>query len=313
MSVAFAPARTVDVLVVDDDEAARLSLAEALRTFGYPCRTAASAQEAIAEHARQPAALVLTDWSMPGMTGLELCVWLKGQERPPHVILMTAFEGRARLIEGMRAGADDFLRKPIDLDELEVRLVAAARLIDSQRALARANQQLRREGEREAQAARTDPLTGIANRLRLDEDLSRAVDAATRYGRPFSAALCDVDLFKQFNDRYGHLAGDRALQQIAELLRDRVRGGDTVYRFGGEEFVVLLPEQTGPEAERAMERIRAAVESLAIPHGGSPRGVVTMSVGVAELAGSPAAEWLARADAALYEAKSRGRNRVVSA
>jgi len=214
----------------------------------------------------------------------------------------------------MRAGADDFLRKPIDFDELEVRLIAASRLVRAQHALAERNRALEHHSEHSFRVARTDPLTMVANRLRLNEDLEQFAANAVRYGHRYSAAICDVDAFKPYNDRYGHLAGDVALQQIATALRDAVRSGDTVYRYGGEEFVIVLPEQAAKDAAHAIERVRAAVEALAIPHpGASPAGVLTVSAGIAELQGGAWEDWLARADAALYEAKRAGRNCVRTA
>jgi two-component system cell cycle response regulator len=304
---------SIDVLVVDDDHDGRNGLLESIRILGYACRCAQDGAEALEQYASKPADIVLTDWTMPRMDGLELCLKLKTGEAtaPPYVILMSAYDGRDRLLRGIRAGADDFLRKPIDFDELEVRLIAAARLVSAHRTLSEKNKALERHSEQSFRVARTDPLTLVANRLRLNEDLESFAANAVRYGHRYSAAICDVDAFKAYNDRYGHLAGDVALQQIAGALRDAVRSGDTVYRYGGEEFVVILPEQTAKDAAHAMERLRAAVEALGISHPEySSCGVLTVSAGVAELQGGAWEDWLARADAALYEAKSAGRNCV---
>jgi two-component system chemotaxis response regulator CheY len=309
-----APEQPMDVLVVDDDESDRKAVANAIRALGYPVRVARGGREAFAEHERRPAAIVLTDWSMPEMTGLELCVALKRVEPQPHVVVMTGHHERARLLEALRAGADEFISKPVDLDELEVRLLAAARLVNAQRVLRRRNDSLRRESEREFRVARTDPLTTIPNRLRMDEDLARAIGDAARYGHRYCIAICDIDHFKRYNDRNGHLAGDLALQRVAATLRDGVRSGDTVYRFGGEEFLVLFPEQTPAEVAVAMERLRASVQALGIENPrSSPSGLLTISAGVAELRGDAKESWLARADAALYRAKAEGRDRLVVA
>lgn len=303
---------SLDVLVVDDDDSGRTGLLESIRYLGYACRTASDGADAWAMHASQPADIVLTDWSMPRMDGLELCKKLKdASSASPYVILMSAYNERERLLKGMRAGADDFLRKPIDFDELEVRLMSAARLVTAQRTLTEKNKALERHSEQSFRVARTDPLTLVANRLRLNEDLEAYASNAVRYGHKYSAAICDVDAFKAYNDRYGHLSGDVALQQIAGALRDAVRSGDTVYRYGGEEFVIILPEQSAKDAAHAMDRIRTAVEALGIAHPDeSPSGVLTISAGVAELQGGDWEDWLARADAALYEAKAGGRNCV---
>jgi diguanylate cyclase (GGDEF)-like protein len=242
----------IDVLVVDDDEASLRGLLSALAALGYCCRRARDGQEALEEQEREPAAIVLTDWSMPRRDGFELCQALKERPAPPYVILMTAQGERTRLFDAIRGGADEFLRKPIDLDELEVRLLAAVRLVRAQRELADLNQRLRRDSANDFRIARTDALTSIANRLRLDEDLARALAEAGRYGRRYSIAICDVDNFKAYNDVNGHLAGDVALRRIATALRDEMRAADTVDRYGGEEFLVLLPEQNAAEAARAM-------------------------------------------------------------
>lgn len=301
----------IDVLIVDDDESSRLGLASAVASFGYPVRVASSGDEALVEMARHPAAIVLTDWSMPGMTGLELCLALKRLEPQPHVVLMTGFDGRSRLLEALRAGADEFIAKPIDVEELEVRLLAVTRTVNAERMLRRRNVTLRHESEREFRIARTDALTAIPNRRRMDEDLARAIGDALRYRHRHCIAICDIDFFKRYNDRNGHLAGDVALQRVAAALREGVRTSDTVYRFGGEEFLILLPQQTLSEAAVAVERIRRSVQALSIENAPvSACGMLTISAGIAEWKGDTKEEWLLRADAALYRAKAEGRNRV---
>jgi diguanylate cyclase (GGDEF)-like protein len=225
---------------------------------------------------------------------------------------MSGHDGRERLLHALRAGADEYLAKPLDLDELEVRLLASARMVNARRALERQKKDVERESELRFEAARTDPLTAIPNRLRMDEDLARALGEAARYRRRYCIAMCDIDHFKQYNDAHGHLSGDAALQRIAETLRDSVRTSDTVYRFGGEEFVILFPEQSAHEVAEALDRIRQRIEALGIENRtpGATDAVLTISAGVAELETSSKEEWLARADVALYRSKAEGRNRV---
>jgi two-component system, cell cycle response regulator len=160
-------------------------------------------------------------------------------------------------------------------------------------------------------AARIDPLTRVANRLRMNEDLHVLWSRSRRYGHAYCAALCDIDWFKAYNDHFGHLEGDGVLLRVAQTIRSGLRQGDGLYRYGGEEFLVLLPEQSLDEACIAMERVRKYVERLAIPTvaGG---GVVTISVGVSELSTEDDSldDWLRRVDTALYLAKAKGRNRI---
>jgi two-component system chemotaxis response regulator CheY len=253
---------------------------------------------------------------MPNMNGAELCRRIRSagdDSAYTYFILMTAFDDRAHLLEGMAAGADDYQQKPVNLNELEARLVSAARVVELHRRLALRTAQLRSDSTRNYVTSRTDALTGVGNRMHLDEEIANLLARAQRYKTTCSLALCDLDFFKAYNDRFGHVAGDAALRAVAEAMRTNLRAADALFRYGGEEFVVLLFQQPLSEAEGAMDRMRAQVARLAIP--AAAGGYVTLSIGVAELdlvRDTSAAAWLARADVALYEAKSRGRNRVFS-
>src|SRR5437773_7331197 len=157
-----------------------------------------------------------------------------------RVHVFRAFQGRAHLLEGLRAGADDYLTKPVDVEELGLRLSSAARVVAYQRELAESNAALRETSEVSFEAARIDPLTNVANRLRLSEDLEMFRSHAERYGHRFCVALCDIDVFKKYNDTNGHLAGDDVLRRVAASIRGALRQGDNLYRYGGEEFLVIL-------------------------------------------------------------------------
>jgi diguanylate cyclase (GGDEF)-like protein len=196
----------------------------------------------------------------------------------------------------MQAGADDLLLKPLEPAQLERKLIAAERVTTMHRQM--------------HEDARHDAATGLANRLRLAEDLEALCGRVARYGHVYCVAVFDVDNFKGVNDAAGHLFGDQTLRSIAQTLQRAVRSGDAVYRYGGEEFLVLLPEQSLETATLAAERLRAAVEQLAIPHPAG--GVVTVSAGVAGLhdPGCGPDEIFELADQALYRAKEGGRNRV---
>jgi two-component system chemotaxis response regulator CheY len=260
--------------------------------------------------------VVLTDWMMPKMAGPELCRRIRERPNAPYVYLVmcTALSDREHGLNGMHAGADIFLTKPIDRISLDMCLIAAERVIAMQRTVASQNAELERLNRLLADSARTDPLTGLGNRLRLREDLEKLAALAARYDLSFAAAMCDVDQFKGYNDRFGHMAGDDVLRTVAGILEQHCRMSDDVYRFGGEELLVLFPHRAQETMRVAAERLRQAVEAAAIDHPDNhPYGIVTISIGVASLQEvtprTPEA-LLQRADQALYRAKRSGRNRV---
>jgi diguanylate cyclase (GGDEF)-like protein len=308
------------ILIAEDDAISMRILESAVRRLGHtalPARDGMAAFEAHHEHAPD---VVISDWLMPGMDGIDLCRRIRDAQAGrygeyTYFIFMTALGGKQHFIEGMQAGADDYLTKPIDMDELAARLFAAARVTSLHRMLSEKNAELERLSRDNHRAARTDPLTALGNRLRLREDLEILRGRVGRYGHRYSAALCDIDEFKKYNDRHGHLAGDEAISAVAQAISRGVRSGDAVYRYGGEEFLVILPEQSEQSATIAMERIRIGIERLGIMHAGKdPTGPITISVGIAAMSPGDTASWEAwikRTDEALYRAKAAGRNRVV--
>lgn len=298
------------VLIADDDASCRRVLRVAVERAGYECIVATDGDDAWRLFQETQPDVLITDWIMPGPDGLELCRRARqhsSDDGYTYVILATALGEHENVLKGMEAGADDYLTKPISPLDVRARLVAAKRVTALHKELDLLHAALSAQ-------ARTDSLTGLGNRLRLNEDLEAMNDRAVRYGQLYSIAICDLDDFKRFNDTYGHLAGDEALTRLGKLLADESRTGDWAYRYGGEEFVVVFAAQTLPQAVVAMDRIRRAVEDLAIPHEAS-RGhdVMTISVGVAawehERLDTPATV-LARADEALYQSKAAGRNQV---
>lgn len=301
------------ILVVDDDEDARRALVSGLRSLGYEGRSAADGLEAWEMHEREPADVILADWRMPRMDGVELCRRTRESGRDStYFMFVTSYSDREHLLAGLEAGADAYQTKPVDLDELATRLGVARRAISAHRRLLAENAALRVDSQRAHADARVDALTQVPNRLSLEEALRLSWSHAKRYGHRYSVAICDIDNFKAFNDRHGHLAGDEVLRQVAGTIRYTLRDGDSLYRYGGEEFVVVLPEQLLADAVVAVERIRSAVEGLEVTGVG---GAITISFGVAEL--DPAQDdspedCLRRADAALYRAKAEGRNRVAT-
>ena len=227
---------------------------------------------------------------------------------------LTALKHKSEILEGMHEGADDYLTKPLDFDELRACLIAAERVTSLHRRLGEQANALECSNQALFEIARTDPLTGLGNRLQMSETLKALQARANRYNNPYDVALCDLDRFKAYNDFLGQLEGDHALQTVATLLKDAIRDTDSVYRYGGEELLVVLPEQTLDSAALAGERLRRAVAAagLAHPHN-PPHGIVTLSIGIAAFEGKSNGDFeavIAEADAALYEAKRAGRNRV---
>lgn len=308
----------LSAIVVDDEPPSRRALVATMRRLGHEVREATGGREALNLHEHRPADLILSGWRIPDLDGLALCEAVRARKGSyTHFILLTGLEGRDPVLHIMRTGADDCLSKPVDVEDLEARLVAVCRRTKVTRELAERNEALARDGQALSIAARTDPLTNAFNRRRLEEDLQGIVDRARRYGHRYCAALCDIDHFKQYNDQYGHLAGDDALRIVAQTMRNALRVGDGFYRYGGEEFLALLPEQSLSSAGTCMDRLRSLV--AAIPtraEGGVLARQMTISVGLAEIdvaSSDRLSSWMERADRALYCAKGAGRNRVQTA
>ena len=296
------------VLIADDDAVSRRVLARMLTTNGYDVVEASDGDEAwqILEREDAPR-LAILDWMMPGMTGPDLCRKLRESNREPYtyVLLLTARTDKQDVVEGMDAGADDYVTKPFEARELQVRLRAGRRILDLQADLVKAREALREQ-------ATHDPLTGLWNRYALLEALEREHSRAAREGTPLAVIMVDLDHFKHVNDTYGHLAGDAVLRETAGRMQAVVRSYDLVGRFGGEEFLIVLPGTSGANASQLAERLRTAVAHDPVGHD-VLRIPVTASFGIGAsgtaLSGDP--QTLIRlADEALYRAKEKGRNRI---
>ena len=303
------------ILVVDDEPTSRLIAQMVLRKLGYECETVTDGLEAWEAFCAARPDVIISDWMMPGLTGLELCRKVRDHTSGGHTyfIMVSGLESPEEIIEGMDAGADDYLTKPLDHQVLRMRMIAAARVTSLHLKLVEQRTQLEVLNKELAESALRDALTGLGNRRALDLDLDQMGARATRYGHSYCIALLDVDCFKSYNDTYGHQAGDRVLQTAAAHLLYQARGGDAIYRYGGEKFLCVFPEQSLSKATVAVERMRIGVEQLAIPHAGNSGGVVTFSAGLAMLNrghSESVHEVVHRADEALYRAKNLGRNRV---
>jgi diguanylate cyclase (GGDEF)-like protein len=307
--------QSLRVLVVDDDPTYRAVVEQAVLSFGDRPVAAADGIEAWERFTEQRPDVLITDWSMPGMDGIELCQAVR--QHPDgwmtYVIVVTGRDEVEQVRTGIRAGADDYLAKPLVVEDLYIRLLAARRVTTLHRELARQRAELESLNQHLGIVARRDALTGLGNRLALREDLEQVRGRAERYGHRYGIALFDVDHFKGYNDHYGHLAGDEVLLRLARFMQGQSRQGDAYYRYGGEEFLCVFPEGDDADdgAGAATERLRAGIEALAIPHARNPPSkVVTISAGLAWLDERPIDDVLAAADAALYRAKERGRNRT---
>jgi diguanylate cyclase (GGDEF)-like protein len=307
-----AAGRALKVMIVDGDLDARRSLQQAVMAIGHQCASLTDGLAAWRTHEAHPADVIIASFYLPGLSGEDLCRRVRAvtSDDYTYIVLLTSHADKTQFIEAMGAGADDVMTKPVDIDELSARLLVASRIVGEHKRLAAKNRALRHDSQRNFLAARIDPLTNVANRRQLSEDLEGL------FGSPYrlhhSVAIADIDSFKAYNDRFEHQAGDEALRQVAWAMQGAMRQGDWLYRYGGEEFLVILRDQRLDAAARTMERVRKAVVELGIDHPDGPAGVVSVSVGVAELTHDvhSADEWIHRADAALYRAKAAGKNRV---
>jgi diguanylate cyclase (GGDEF)-like protein len=297
------------ILVVDDHEDNIELLRARLEARGYEVESAADGLEALDRVCARAPDLILLDVMMPKLDGIEVARRIKADATLPFIpiIMQTALETTEDKVEGLDAGADDYITKPLDFAELEARIKSLLRIKALQEELARANESLRRMSQ-------TDGLTGVDNRRHIEERLTEMFEHAARLNEPLAVVMCDVDHFKSVNDTHGHQAGDAVLRQLAEVLRTTAREIDRVGRYGGEEFVVVLPGAGLEDAVAFADRVRSAVAAQEFTYeGGTLRR--TISAGVAAWPDPEVRHQEAlvkAADDALYVAKERGRNRVVA-
>lgn len=305
------------ILLADDDALSRLILKKAVERLGHSCVTVNDGRQAWARVREEAFDVVISDWMMPDMDGLELCKRIREEEGAggyTYFVLLTANDDRQDRMTGMQAGADDYLTKPLDPDDLQLRLIAGQRISQLHQKILQQQQELEALNKTLYAEGRRDALTGIPNRLALHDDLDQAMARSQRGESTFCIALFDIDHFKNYNDRFGHLGGDETLRAVAQALEAACRAGDSVYRYGGEEFCALFLDQSLDHASIAVERMRAAVQALGREHPlNSAAPVVTVSCGVAAHSGAPglsAEAVLEHADQALYISKESGRNLV---
>jgi two-component system, cell cycle response regulator len=311
------------VIVVEDDGAMRELLRRQLQQAGYDVAAYDDGRAALQPISRLGSGIILADWSMPEMDGLELCRVVRELEalqtlRSVYFILLTAHDSKDNVIEGLNAGANDYLTKPYHQGELLARIHVGERFLRLQEELLqrtieyhKANAQLAVLTHKLEELANTDALTGLANRRCLFDRFAEVWELTARRGYPLSCLMLDLDRFKRINDTHGHDAGDLVLRNVAKVIRGTVAQPELCARFGGEEFVVLCPGVAAAEAVKLAETIRLAVAANPTTHNGTHVGM-TVSCGVAERAANMAHPdaLLRQADTLLYAAKQHGRNRT---
>jgi len=292
------------ILIVDDDAAIRDSMQEFVQMSGFSSSSAACAEDALEMLQTQSVDVVITDIMLPGMDGLELTDRIR-KNLEVDVIVMTGYSGDYSYEEAISKGASDFVFKPVRFEELLLRL---RRVLKERRLTQERIQML----EKLKRLSITDGLTKLYNSRYFYNQLKIEIDRTTRYQRPLSLLLLDIDNFKEYNDTYGHLEGDKILVRLGQIIKSCLRKMDSAYRYGGEEFTVILPETEGDEAATVAERIRSAVETEHFyPQKEDEPVAISISIGVTEFNWQEEiALFVQRADKAMYQSKQAGRNRV---
>jgi two-component system cell cycle response regulator len=299
------------ILIADDEPVSRRMLQGLLTKWGYDVVSAEDGKAAW-EHLNAPDAprIALLDWMMPGLHGVDVCREMRAHRPEPYtyILLLTAKDAKESVVEGLESGADDYLTKPFHPQELKARLRVGRRLLELEDTLVQAREAMRFK-------ATHDALTGVWNRGTILETLDREITRSRRERVSLGVVIGDLDHFKSVNDTYGHLAGDSVLREATKRMQASVRPYDAVGRYGGEEFLVLLPGCDAAATAGKAEQLRAAIGQQPIETSSGPLRV-TMSFGGVATRNWPdenANQTLQMVDAALYRAKQDGRNRVVMA
>jgi diguanylate cyclase (GGDEF)-like protein len=293
----------ITVLIVDDDLSVRNTMDEYIANAGFSTLAASSAEEALELVEKNNFAVVITDIRLPGLGGLELTKVIK-QKNGSDVIVVTGYSDDYSYEEAINIGASDFVIKPVRLEELLLRLrrVLKERQLSTERT--RMMQKLQK-------LATTDGLTKLYNSRSFYSQLELEVDRYNRYKHPLSLLLLDIDNFKEFNDNFGHLEGDKVLVRFSQIIKSCLRTNDSAYRYGGEEFTVILPETNGDEAKTVAQRIRSSLETEKFEPIPDRNAKITISIGVTQyFPKEELSAFIRRADKAMYLSKKNGRNRV---
>jgi diguanylate cyclase (GGDEF)-like protein len=297
--------KETNILIVDDEVGVRDSMHEFIEMAGYQSTMASSAEEAIKLLQKNVIQVVITDIMLPGMGGLELTKLIK-RDFNSDVIVMTGYSGDYSYEEAINMGASDFVIKPVRLEELLLRLKRVLKERELSQERVRMMEKLQR-------LAITDGLTKLHNSRSFYSQLEVEVDRFNRYKHPLSLLLLDIDHFKQYNDNFGHLEGDKVLVKISQLIKSCLRKLDTAYRYGGEEFTVILPETSCEEAELVAERIRTTILTEKFKPRNAKELSITISIGTTQYdAQEQLSTFIQRADKAMYLSKQHGRNQVTA-
>ncbi len=308
------------ILVVDDDPMTLLSLKKMFENDGKNVYTAENGDDALSLALEALPDMIITDWRMPKVSGIDLCRILRSTSITKHIyiIMLTGKESDEEHIQALEAGADDFVIKPFTPEVLAARMNSGERIIRFQQKISQDHEIIQKYAAKLAAANRkletmamTDALTGLPNRRSALNRLKEEVSQSRRHKTPLSCIMIDIDHFKLINDSYGHAIGDRVLKKIADIFSSTARSYDMVSRIGGEEFLVICSRSTLAESKQLAERLRQAIHSLRIRLDGNTIQA-TISLGVASwhedmVSGE---DMTKMADGALYRAKQQGRNRV---
>lgn len=298
---------TATVMIIDDSMLVRAVVRAGLEAENNDVIEAEDGTAALERCRQQPPDVILLDIVMPGLDGYQVLAQLKSDPQLSHipVVFLTGRTGMADVVAGLRAGAHDYLKKPFEPEELLARVGSAIHVKQLQDQLRDRNAQL-------DQLSRTDALTALYNRRHLDEELGRRHGEARRHRDPLGLVLLDIDHFKHVNDVHGHPVGDDVLREVSSRIQNELRLDDIAGRWGGEEFLIILPRTDFAGVVETAERIRGAVSASPVA-AGDQRIAVTISGGCAVGPGESPAELLRRADKRLYEAKAAGRNQIIAA
>ncbi len=294
---------TYSILVVDDDDAVKKSVEEYLKILKYSVKSAGNAEEALKTLQNFHADIVITDIMMQGMDGLELTRKIKAKY-DADVMVMTGYSAEYSYEEAVKAGASDFIFKPFKFEELDLRVTRVLREAEIKNERVTLLKRLER-------LAITDALTKLYNSRHFFNEIKTEIMRYKRYSREFSLLIMDIDFFKKYNDTWGHLEGDKVLMQIGKTIKSCMRSMDSAYRYGGEEFAILLPETGIEEACVVGTRIKDRISKHIFEPEPGQKQSINVSVGATELVnGESFTEFIKRADKALYKSKDTGRNKL---